>query len=242
MLTFYIVQFCFLNFLMIVPIYGNFLILAMFGLLYFRALSIDGAKFLQPNNHFVFAAIAVFANTIQYSRAIEKNKDKLGIFELNLVLKQRSITDDLTKLKNRYALREEFSKFIGHKIYIIMSDIDYFKKVNDSYGHLVGDELLQKISKTLNEVFYDGDIYRYGGDEFLIVLTDCSQDEYEDKMKAWEVALSNVKLDGVEMKFACSSGYSCGVPETNDDYRKLLKEADDKLYKVKKSREDFLPW
>lgn len=238
MLTFYIVQFCFLNFLMIVPKIGNFLILAMFILLYIPTVYIDNSQFLQPNNHFVFAAIAVFANVIQYARAIEKNRDKVGVSELNKTLKERSVTDDLTKLKNRYALREEFGKVFGKEIFITMADIDYFKTVNDTYGHLVGDEILQLVAKSLNEVFPRADIYRYGGDEFLIILENYSQELYDAKLLQWKDKLSQIHIPNVDMTFACSSGYSFGKPMNEEDYRSLLKEADDKLYEVKKSRGD----
>lgn len=236
MLTFYIVQFCFLSFLMIVPKIGSFLILAMYILLFIPTVLIDDAKFIQPNNHFAFAAIAVFANAIQYSRAVEKNKDKIGISELNRTLRERSMTDDLTRLKNRYALREEFEMFIGKNILITMADIDYFKSVNDTYGHLVGDELLRLVAKSLVRVFDGAEIYRYGGDEFLIILQDCTQEEYAEKLTAWNEAVAKIKIADIEQQFACSSGYSVGTPSSVADYRALLKEADDKLYAVKKVR------
>ncbi|HHY72137.1 MAG TPA: GGDEF domain-containing protein [Bacillus bacterium] len=83
--------------------------------------------------------------------------------------------DGLTGLANRRAFDIEIEKWVKKKVHfsLIMADIDRFKKVNDEYGHLVGDEVLKFLAKTMHDVIREDDLcFRYGGEEFVILLKD----------------------------------------------------------------------
>ena len=82
------------------------------------------------------------------NRLEEYNSDLL---EDNLSLREATVTDPLTKLKNRYALRRDFDRCFGRFIHVMMMDLDDFKGVNDTYGHEAGDELLRETGVVLRE-------------------------------------------------------------------------------------------
>lgn len=105
--------------------------------------------------------------------------------ELSLI----SITDKLTNVYNRLALDKDLKKQFGSlhsksdKVSILLVDVDHFKRINDVYGHLAGDKVLQTIAKILKSSIRSTDsIYRYGGEEFLVMLVQC------DLVKATEIA------------------------------------------------------
>jgi diguanylate cyclase (GGDEF)-like protein len=102
---------------------------------------------------------------------------KISVEKLNVLLKSESMTDDTTGLYNhRHILVEveretERARRYGHILSGMMIDIDDFKKINDSYGHLAGDQILREVADVLNSNIRKVDIIgRYGGDEFLAIL------------------------------------------------------------------------
>ncbi len=114
-------------------------------------------------NFMIFMVLAVFLNAHNYSlsrRAYESSK----------LLKSLSNTDQLTGIYNRRHLDEKIASYYenGEEYLFILADADNFKRINDTYGHAVGDECLVLMANTLCEHFGDG-VYRFGGDEFAIV-------------------------------------------------------------------------
>jgi diguanylate cyclase (GGDEF)-like protein len=103
---------------------------------------------------------------------------------LNRQLFVQSRTDPLTQLGSRLKLSEDLQNIYagvdryGHICCAVMCDVDFFKAYNDSKGHLAGDEVLQTVSRTLAKTIRTGDqLYRYGGEEFLILLPEQSLDD-----------------------------------------------------------------
>jgi diguanylate cyclase (GGDEF)-like protein len=97
--------------------------------------------------------------------------------EKNMLLQEMTITDGLTGLYNKRYILNRLVNDISHAarykepISFLMVDIDHFKRINDTYGHLVGDVLLKNVAQTLKNTVRDVDIVaRYGGEEFLIVV------------------------------------------------------------------------
>lgn len=158
---------------------------------------------------------------------------------LNTKLYNESIRDGLTGLYNKKhitkLLNEEVEKSKGKQLglTIAIMDIDFFKKINDSYGHLVGDEVLTKVSKIVRSEIKDNiQIGRFGGEEFLIIMPGITLQEA-------------IKLcDRVREKISCCKfkyeklmvTTSIGLAEfNNDDINSILKRADDFLYKAKEN-------
>lgn len=145
--------------------------------------------------------------------------------------------DPLTGLKNRHVLERYFDRLITpylSPLSIIMIDVNKFKRINDEYGHLVGDQALQTTATVLNNYFIQNhpssELYRYGGDEFLIVHH--SLDLQELKKIKQELTQEFQKLD-VPYSLTVSIGYSCGNVYSEETIKKVLQEADKNMYKQK---------
>jgi len=167
--------------------------------------------------------------------------------EANRQLKTLAITDMLTQLPNRryfeeyYAKSWELAKRTGVNLSIVMCDIDHFKKVNDTYGHQIGDEVLIRVAATLKLTLKrETDlIARYGGEEFILILYDTDLNDAEkicNKMQenlkiAQEKSYTKEAVAPVTMSF----GISCTKPGRDEESESLIKKADDALYKAKES-------
>ena len=167
------------------------------------------------------------------------NKQELE--SANTVLESLSRTDRLTELNNRgyweECLENEFHRYKRTKqtATVIMFDIDHFKKVNDTYGHQAGDEVIRQTSKILKRSIRQTDIAgRYGGEEFGIILVNTPEDKafiladrFRKRIEALTVTHENVKI-----KFTISLGIS-ELRESVPDYTSWLECADQALYQSK---------
>ena len=153
-----------------------------------------------------------------------------------------AITDALTELFNRRHImsrfEEEFEKFKRLKMNVscIMIDIDHFKTVNDSYGHLTGDQVLKVLSARMRDIVRAYDIIgRYGGEEFLIIMPDTG---LEDARGLAERIRTSVKEETVgNVAVTLSLGVVC-VQESDRSVDDIIRRADENLYKAKKSGRD----
>ena len=150
--------------------------------------------------------------------------------------------DKLTDLKNRLGFQTDFQtryqKLFEKSIpvSIIMCDIDFFKKVNDVYGHNAGDAVLIHIAKILrSKVFGSGDVYRWGGEEFIIILENAKLSEAkfiaEDIRQTVKDSICNFNEEElrVTMSFGCAEFSSELDIDTN------IKIADNRLYRAKRT-------
>ncbi len=155
-------------------------------------------------------------------------------------LYEQSITDPLTGLYNRGFLNEYLEKKLleseryNFPLSLAMIDIDFFKKINDTYGHLVGDCVLKELSLLLKKYFRGSDmIARYGGEEFVVVMPFATLEDACKKMEEFRKIVENHKFCTQELKVTIS----IGVSEYNkkENMYDLIKKADEKLYEAKKS-------
>jgi two-component system, cell cycle response regulator len=159
-------------------------------------------------------------------------------------MREAATRDSLTGLLNRaeiFAMLErelERSRRERRVLSVILADIDHFKKVNDTEGHLFGDEALREIARRLQSKLrpYDG-VGRYGGEEFLLVLPACDLEGAVERANELRevIAATRVVSGGVEKAITMSMGVSIseclGVKEVKD----LLNRADAALYSAKKN-------
>ncbi|MBQ9518422.1 MAG: GGDEF domain-containing protein, partial [Firmicutes bacterium] len=158
----------------------------------------------------------------------------------NATLQELSDHDPLTRVLNRRAFDESLNKLFAknqkHNTYTFMFfDIDYFKGVNDNYGHDAGDQVLCATAKALTDAFWDtGVVARIGGDEFNVMiykpLTVADVDYILANMR---MNLKNLKLeDGTDLPISFSAGLSI-YPQDASDLKTLKENADKALYYVK---------
>ncbi len=159
------------------------------------------------------------------------------------VLEQLSNTDPLTKVANRRALFErgdlELSRAdrIHNNLTLILLDCDYFKNVNDEYGHQVGDELLKHICKICNQEIRSIDFLgRYGGEEFIIILPDCDIDGGIEIAKRIQMSLkeNNLTIEDEELIVTLSMGISM-LTDENETFEQLIHKADKAMYTAKEN-------
>lgn len=163
----------------------------------------------------------------------------LGMFYLFSSMQSAHInTDALTGLNNRNRSREYLEQRIKNAnnspFYLILADINKFKKINDTYGHLKGDQALVCIAETFKEfggMYHSFFASRYGGDEFLLTI-DASDIKIEDLKKELTRLLNqNIKKQKIQFSIALSYGYS--YCDRGTDLHTILEEADQKLYQEK---------
>jgi diguanylate cyclase (GGDEF)-like protein len=172
---------------------------------------------------------------------LEETKPILESRILMDILKERSLVDGLTGLYNRKYLDDFIENSMQHEMeqgttYAIMFlDIDYFKMVNDTYGHDAGDAILQKLSQTMKDLVSPTDfIIRFGGEEFVIILRDPTEESAYELAKNINQEFSKIVFNFNNESFSktLSVGYSF-VPTDTDQIWKAIKYADLSLYEAK---------
>lgn len=169
----------------------------------------------------------------------ELNKKNLLLLEANRVLTEKSITDSLTKLYNHQYIYDaviketQLSKLHGRSLCLMMADIDFFKRVNDEYGHLIGDKVIIKLTQIIKDIIRETDLAgRYGGEEFLIVLPGTKLNEALSIAEKIKETIENRKFHDKRLKVTIS----IGVAEyTGEDVALLINKADNLLYKAKEN-------
>lgn len=189
--------------------------------------------------------------------SLEQTKYKIGIIKKYLeetkpilesrmlmdVLRERNLVDGLTGLYNRKYLDEFVEKSMPNELaqnttYAIMFlDIDYFKMINDTYGHDAGDAILQKLSKTMKENVTNTEfIVRFGGEEFLIIMKNPTEESAQELAKRINEEFAKIVFTFNNESFSktVSIGYSF-FPQDTDQFWKAIKYADLCLYEAKET-------
>lgn len=155
-------------------------------------------------------------------------------------IRRQANSDYLTGLPNRryfFHSAERIHKNAasgGNAITVAMMDIDFFKKINDTYGHSAGDEVLKQMANLLREEFTNDLVARFGGEEFCILLSNVSMEEALNRLNIFreKIADTEVKYDEFSIQFSVSIGVSRQLTSNLDA---LLTLADQNLYKAKSS-------
>jgi len=188
------------------------------------------------------ARIASMLRLKQLSDELNGKKEKLE--ELNLTLQNLAIKDPLTGTYNRRYFFSVLEQAIDEKKYknfgLIIVDVDYFKKYNDTNGHMAGDNSLKKITETIqNTIQNTGKLFRYGGEEFAVILPDKTKTECITISEDMRKSIENEKFSGEEMLPNKNLTISLGIgayPEDGQTIDKLIANVDNALYKAKATR------
>ncbi len=158
-------------------------------------------------------------------------------------LKETTLRDGMTGLHNRRFLEEFMETLIAgqnrrkSRIGVLMLDVDYFKKVNDTLGHQAGDSLLKAVARILTHSVRASDlVIRYGGEEFLILLQDIDPDHLEKVAEKIRKAVEehHFQLPGGVLRKTISIGAAL-MPDDGDTLWQVIKFADVALYKAKEA-------
>ena len=190
----------------------------------------------------------LFKQSKRLIRMSDKMEAELAITKAELEkyskkLKMQATTDTLTGLANRRKitelLKEEIKKLEednNNNFIIIMLDIDFFKKVNDNYGHPMGDEVIKKVSNHMQDkVGSEGIVGRFGGEEFLTILynNDIQQAALLADQIRNDIERKKIEFEGKQISVTVSMGIACSVETVV--YQELLNKADERLYKAKEN-------
>ena len=142
-------------------------------------------------------------------------------------LKILSTIDTLTSVRNRNEMNNRVDRIVaGNEPVpqgVLFADLNGLKRVNDEQGHAAGDKMLRAAASILQSVFHDGEVYRAGGDEFMILVNEISEDDVQDRVA--RVHFLSGKTENVR--------FSIGVCYGKKDIRKAMRLADERMYAFK---------
>ena len=162
---------------------------------------------------------------------------------LSKELKEMAYNDFLTNIFNRRFFLEMASFQVarsnrtGLDCFIVMFDLDFFKKVNDTYGHSAGDEVLREVARRVQKSIRPYDIFaRYGGEEFIILMTDVKEINKDNAINAMErirqvICNNPIEFEGRKIAISASFGMAHGAPQ--NDLNTAIEYADEALYQAK---------
>ena len=220
----------------------------------FIILLMIGVQFSLFNSTFIWAIILVVMLSLRQIfvlignhkllEKIRQNEQKLNLQneelqKLNAKIMHDAEVDFLTQLYNRRCIDESFERLVPkdgqeQSLGLLLIDVDLFKKINDTFGHQIGDQVLQKVAESIRSVVRGSDIAgRFGGDEFIVLLpgADIMVTEMITRNLIEAVHRDHLlKTHGVTLSIGCTSFQ---VTHKNYSVKNILKQADEALYKAK---------
>jgi diguanylate cyclase (GGDEF)-like protein len=185
--------------------------------------------------------ISVHENTLK--RRFYSRKELLQDFAADM--KNKAFLDPLTGINNRRAFYEYFptyqrmaSRFNEEdsKVCFVLADIDYFKKINDSYGHDVGDQVLVSFADFLTKSIRPTDqVFRFGGEEFLMIFVDCSFNCARQRIEELISMLNQNPMTPETLQIQVTASFGLSVLQVSDTDVSVISRADKALYKAKNS-------
>jgi two-component system cell cycle response regulator len=167
-------------------------------------------------------------------------------------LRDQATRDSLTRLWNRSSILTELGRELARAgrearpLGVVIVDLDHFKHINDTYGHLAGDEVLREAARRMqNSIRQYDSIGRYGGEEFLILFPGCNETEsyaQADRLRR-QLSLTEMSVNDSSVRVTASFGVTTALLGENWTEEELIRTADEALYVAKKSgrnRVEFL--
>lgn len=185
--------------------------------------------------------------------ALEKRELEKDLAQATREIQRMAFTDGLTGLFNRHFFNETLNKEYenalryGYPLSCIMVDVDFFKEINDRFGHLFGDEALRQIAGAIQGIIRAGDLAaRFGGDEFVILLPHTDRNGSRvlaERIRALLSGRTPVATANEKIFLTASFGISSLMPGSLFSKEDLLNQADDALYRAKKSgKNQIVTW
>ena len=183
--------------------------------------------------HTMFVGLSVMFICLIFSTNIQRSEKQL--LKCNDELKKQANTDGLTGLKNRRYLMDVMEKQIANypkaNFCVAMGDIDLFKKINDTYGHECGDEVLRRLAE-LFQTYMKGEnlVGRWGGEEFFFFMPGMNLDEASSLMMEINIAVSKMGIQYKDNIFNVTMTFGLEEYDFSSGLKDIIKSADEKLY------------
>ncbi len=195
-------------------------------------------RIIQILNILVFCVSVAWVSST-FSTESQEYEEK--IVKYNEQLKIEAGEDALTGLKNRRSTKEVLEKLVDNKIpfSICMCDIDYFKNINDTYGHEFGDEVLVAISCVFKKMTTDNEyVSRWGGEEFLLIFPRLNGDDAYMKVDRIKDEIKKIAVPHGDKNVSITMTYGLTEYDLGKNLEHNIKEVDEKLYMGKQSGRD----
>lgn len=188
----------------------------------------------------IFGCISVIAYV--FSKDSQELEGKL--VEYNEQLRMQANTDKLTELPNRRRALDCLEELVKNAktdggFCVCIADIDFFKKVNDNYGHDFGDEVLKEIAAVFKREMQDGNLVaRWGGEEFLLLFPKCNGDNAYQRLERIRREIKDLKIRKSEIEVQVTMTFGLAEYDFSGTAEGTIKDADDKLYIGKEQGRD----
>lgn len=176
----------------------------------------------------------------QFKQTQQIRSQQLTLAAQSAKLKMMILTDPLTELYNRLFLQQVIEPSIkaGHPLAIMMVDVDHFKVINDQFGHIKGDRVLQNLAKVMKKVIGNkGSVVRFGGEEFLIICDIQQQDDFEQLSQQLLNAVHCITTGNKALSVSIGTYYTPNLSLHLDD---AIHRADECLYQSKNNGRDCI--
>ncbi|WP_394189915.1 GGDEF domain-containing protein [Pseudoalteromonas atlantica] len=152
-------------------------------------------------------------------------------------LQNLALLDPLTGTGNRLAMNHIFETELVNKLglYTLVMDLDFFKRVNDVYGHAVGDKVLVAVTQILRDALPDAHVFRIGGEEFAIFIYDCSFDEAKCSAQMIRSSIEAHPFLIDDQTIALTVSVGVAQYKSGETLKYTIKAADDRLYEAKRN-------
>ena len=186
----------------------------------------------------IVADVAIISRLKAVENAAYRRLEELTrlLRENNRLLEKASLTDPLTELGNRFAMQRSFDFLRGRQVILMMVDVDDFKRLNDAYGHEIGDACLRETGRSLASLFGAECAFRFGGDEFVVLCADMTREEFDANVRSLlesPPAVIAGGRDGEQVPLSYSAGYVIGACNSEEDLERMFRQADRELYRAK---------
>ncbi|MEA5143365.1 MAG: GGDEF domain-containing protein [Oscillibacter sp.] len=211
---------------------------------------IDGAYRVNVYNYLIFFIVCFLVNASRYHMKVDSTTAQMKLEKMGRRFRKLSLYDELTGVLNRRSLFLLQEECMRQPLFLMMMDLDDFKKVNDMYGHSVGDEVLRQFASILRHYFTAEAVYRYGGEEFVVALCSPELPAVLEKFEKARADAAQIAMEKQSLPITFSGGYALAEMKDRETFEQLLKAADMALYKAKHrgknqimaaEEEDFLP-
>jgi len=178
---------------------------------------------------------------LNLTKELEHTRSETNLLKDNLQQqRERALTDPLTKLPNRHAYNErlhlEYNRWRRYQkpLSLVMGDIDKFKQINDTYGHIAGDTALRETAKVFTSGLRETDfIARFGGEEFVIIMPETSLNEATKAINKLRKSIQENKIHEAAADFQLTISFGVASFEQDDTFESVILRADKAMYRAK---------